>query len=340
MDLWRQKQKESFTNLDTLIDFLELDQHNRSLISKNHFPLLLPRRLAEKIAKNRLDDPIALQFIPQAAEAHNPPGYLLDPVHDRSFQKCSKLLHKYDGRALIVATGACAMHCRYCFRKNFDYGASTPDEIQEAIDYVKKTPSLHEVILSGGDPLSLSDRALSLILEELDAIPHVQIIRFHTRFPVGIPERITDSFIEILKKSSKQIVFIVHINHPKECDKDLFTALKKVGELNIPLLCQTVLLKGVNDDKKTLKELFLLLISHGVLPYYLHQLDRVTGSSHFEVVEEKGLALIEALRRELPGYAIPEYVLEIAGEPYKSPISVTTLKEPVITGGLAKRVAN
>lgn len=314
---WRQIQKDNFTKTKDLGKFLEID-----LSYSSSFPLNLPKRLASKIQKGTLDDPILKQFLPTEKEETPPPAFLEDPVCDTSFQKTPRLLHKYQGRALLVTTSACAMHCRYCFRQNYPYNSNT--DFSAELEIIQKDPSIHEIILSGGDPLSLSDETLKLLIENLSVIPHLKLLRFHTRFPVGIPERITDSFLEILETSPLQTIFVIHVNHPQELDKEIFAALKEVSRLGIPVLCQSVLLAGVNDDHDTLKTLFLNLAKHGIIPYYLHQLDRIKQGHHFEVSIEKGLALMEKLRKEIPGYALPKYVQEVPFETSKKEVRITS----------------
>ncbi|MBP7074235.1 MAG: KamA family radical SAM protein [Rhabdochlamydiaceae bacterium] len=322
---WRQIQKENFNKWKPLVDFLELDEENaREVLQKSSFPLNLPRRLAEKIDKNNLNDPILRQFVPLKDELIPSEGFCSDPVGDAPSQKTTKLLHKYTGRALLLCTSCCAMHCRFCFRQKFPY--DTEQKLfNEELEAIAQDCTLEEIILSGGDPLSLSDRALEELLQALSGINHVQRIRFHTRFPIGIPERIDDSLLRLLAGIKTQIIFIIHVNHPRELDEDVTASLKKIQRLGIPVLNQAVLLKGVNDNLLTLKTLFEGLINHGILPYYLHQLDRVQGTAHFEVEEETGLSLIEELRTCLPGYAIPGYVREIAGEPSKTPVKIDKL---------------
>lgn len=315
---WRQIQKENFTKLKELGKFLELD-----LSYSSSFPLNLPKRLAEKIEKGNIEDPILKEFLPIEEEEKAPPSFVDDPVCDTSFQKTHRLLQKYKGRALFITTSACAMHCRYCFRQNYPYDSNT--DFAKELELIQNDPSLHEVILSGGDPLSLSDATLKRLIGELGTILHLKFLRFHTRFPMGIPERITEDFLQILKDCPLQVVFVVHVNHPRELDYDVIAALKKVGALGIPLLCQAVLLSGVNDNVPTLKELFLSLASHGILPYYLHQFDKVKQAHHFEVPFTKGLDLMEALRKEVPGYALPKYVQEIPFEDSKVELQTATL---------------
>lgn len=325
MILWRQIQKENFTNWERLAMFLEMDQENRlQVLPLSQFPLNVPRRLAEKMEKNNLDDPIFRQFVPLQAEDRKVAGFCIDPVGDGNARKTSKLLHKYEGRALIVCTSSCAMHCRFCFRQNFPY-ETQKKMFEDELQAIAQDSSLEEIILSGGDPLSLSDLTLEDLLCDLSSIAHVKKIRFHTRFPIGIPERIDDSFLRVLSSAQGQVIFIIHVNHPKELDKAVLASLKNIQKLGIPVLNQAVLLQGINDDFLTLKSLFQTLTNHGILPYYLHQLDRVQGIAHFEVDEEVGMTLIEQLRTCLPGYAIPQYVREIAGMPSKSLVETQLL---------------
>lgn len=314
---WREIQRQNFTHWDKLTSFLELDlllSHTPS------FPLNLPLRLAKKIVKNTLDDPILLQFLPQEAETKKSPLFLIDPVNDRAFRKAPKLLHKYTGRALLICTSACAMHCRYCFRQHFDYETSDKAFRQE-LQILRDDPSITEIILSGGDPLSLSNAHLKGLIENLDAIPHLKRLRFHSRFPMGIPERIDAEFLNMLESIRLQTVFVIHSNHATEWDEDIFDALKKIQKLGIPVLCQTVLLKRINDTAQALHDLFSLLADHGIIPYYLHQLDPVEGAMHFEVSEEKGLELMKEISRSLSGYAVPRYVREIPGAASKTQIT-------------------
>lgn len=315
--IWRQIQKNNFFDLNLLADYLQLSSSHRALLwDKPRFSLNLPQRLAAKIEKNTIVDPIFRQFVPLKEEEREDTHFIADPVHDFQFCKSPKLLQKYEGRALVLTTSACAMHCRFCFRQNFDY--SIQPLFEEELAYIRSDSTLKEIILSGGDPLSLGDAQLSTLLGALSEIPHVNVIRFHTRFPVGIPERIDSSFLNVLQQCKKQITFILHANHPKELDSDVLAALKRIQMLGIPVLLQTVLLEGINDNLATLKELFETCISNGVIPYYLHALDQVKGTAHFEVSEEKGLSLIAQLTEMLPGYAIPRFVREIAGQKNKT----------------------
>lgn len=318
--MWRAIQRKNITSVTSLLSYLEMPEDLSLRIAKKRpFILNLPERLAAKIKKATLNDPILRQFVPLIEETENPLGFVSDPVCDVDFKKTSRLLQKYQGRALLVTTGACAMHCRYCFRQNYDYQVSSK-EFGEELRLIEEDSSLHEVILSGGDPLSLSNDRLRELLISIDAIPHIKKIRFHTRFPIGIPERIDEGFLQLLSEIKAQVWFVIHSNHPLELDADVCQALKKVRCLGIPVLNQSVLLKGVNDSVEVLKELCEKLVDNGIAPYYIHQLDRVAGTAHFEVEESRGKQLIIDLAAQLPGYAVPRYVREIPHEANKMPI--------------------
>jgi EF-P beta-lysylation protein EpmB len=317
--LWRTLLRKNFTRVELLADFLELNEAQRAhLIVRSDFPLQVPLRLAQKMAKGTLDDPLVKQFLPLSRELEAQADFVLDPVCDASFQKESKLLHKYEGRVLLVSTGACAMHCRYCFRQHFAYDPSKGFE--DELTTIEKDHSIHEVILSGGDPLSLSDEILGQILGRIAKFPHIRRIRFHTRFPIGIPERIDESFLSLIASLPQQVYFVIHCNHPRELDQEIFDRLRPLQRLGCIILNQAVLLKGVNDDALTLQELAERLVDQGILFYYLHQLDRVKGAAHFEVSEDRGRSLIAEIAKKLPGYAVPKYVREIAGESNKTPL--------------------
>lgn len=319
---WRLIQRTNFTQLEQLAQFLQLDASQvKQLENPSNFVMNVPRRLAEKMAKGTFNDPLFLQFIPLKKKDSPKESslFVLDPVGDSQFRKAPKLLHKYTGRALLVCTSACAMHCRYCFRQNFEYEVKEKGFEQE-LEMIAEDRSLKEIILSGGDPLSLSDQVLKNLLEKLSAIPHIKRIRFHSRFPIGIPERINESLISILKDCKVAIWFVAHINHVRELDDDVLMALSKLRKIGIPLLNQSVLLKGVNDDVNSQKELCEELVNNGILPYYLHQLDQVRGTESFKVEKEEGLRILDQLVKVLPGYAIPKYVQEICGEPSKTAV--------------------
>jgi EF-P beta-lysylation protein EpmB len=319
---WRQVLRTNFTNWKNLADFLELTEIQRKeILVKSSFILNLPLRLAQKIQKGKLEDPILKQFLPTMQEKVQTAGFVLDPVGDHAARRGSKLLHKYKGRALLVCTSACAMHCRYCFRQNFEYDVEDKTFVKE-IQLIQEDPSIKEVILSGGDPLSLSETILDPLIKNISKIPHVKRLRFHSRFPIGIPERIDDHFLNLIEKIPQQVWFVIHCNHTNELDEDIINSIQKLQSRRVVVANQSVLLKGVNDDVETLRTLCETLVNHGILPYYLHQLDKVQGAAHFEISEKEGLKLIDQLMECLPGYAVPKYVKEIAGHPGKTPIII------------------
>jgi EF-P beta-lysylation protein EpmB len=314
---WKEILRQSFTRVHHLADYLELNQEQRNqLILKPKFPIQVPLRLAQKMQKATLEDPIVLQFLPTKRELDFHPLFVSEPVCDGLFQETGKLLQKYQGRVLLVCTSACAMHCRYCFRQNYNYVKK--GAFEEELKWIAQDPSIHEVILSGGDPLSLSNESLVHLLEELAKIPHIKRIRFHTRFLIGIPERIDEDLLKAIEKIPQQVFFVIHCNHPKELDQEIFASLKSLQRVGCLIFNQAVLLKGINNDAKTLVQLCLELSNRGILPYYLHQLDRVQGASHFEVAEDEGKMLMQEIAKGLPGYALPRHVREIAGEPHKT----------------------
>ena len=317
LPLWRKIQRQNFTNLSQLADFLEWEKELfAQLLFRPRFPLNLPRRLAKKIQKNTLNDPILKQFVPLCEETRKVSAFSTDPIREREFRQDAKLLQKYNKRALLLLTSACAMNCRFCFRQNFPYETHRKDYEFE-LERIERTPSLNEIILSGGDPLSLSNEDLAFLLNSLNAITHIKRIRFHSRFPIGIPERIDDRFLSILSSLTKQVIFVLHVNHLKELDDDIYRALRALSKQGIPILTQTVLLRGINDSVSILEELFEGLANHGIIPYYLHQLDRIQGAAHFEVPVIKGKKLISTLRSRLSGYALPGYVQEVPGHTSK-----------------------
>jgi len=242
-----------------------------------------------------------------------------EAVGDNSARSAPGLLHKYEGRALVISTGACAVHCRYCFRRHYPY----QDEPRRMADWgpaliaIAADESLHEVILSGGDPLMLTDTRLTELCDRIGDIPHVRRLRVHTRLPIVLPERVTNDLVDLLLNGRPTPIVVIHSNHPHELAGACGDALRRLVRSGITVLNQAVLLRGVNDSVDALSALCEGLVDLGVMPYYLHQLDRVAGTAHFEVPEETGRALIEELRRRLPGYAVPKYVREVAGEGYK-----------------------
>lgn len=286
------------------------------------FPVLVPQSYLARMRPGDPLDPLLRQVLPSSDESTPAPGFLPDAVGDESARKAPGLLHKYQGRALLVATGACAVHCRYCFRRHYPYQQEPRrlDDWKPAFEMLSADDSIHEVLLSGGDPLMLTDARLGALIERLEQIPHLRRLRIHSRLPIVLPDRVTDELLQLLAESRLTTVMVVHANHPQEIQADCAEALRSLVRSGIPTLNQAVLLRGINDDEGVLANLCERLIDLGVMPYYLHQLDRVAGAAHFEVPIERGTELIAALRRRLPGYAVPRYVAEIAGEPHKTPL--------------------
>ncbi len=286
------------------------------------FPLLVPREFVARMQPGNLNDPLLRQILPTAEELAPTDGFQADPVGDNAAEVIPGLLQKYAGRALLVTTGACAVHCRYCFRREFQYERvpKSPNAWQPAIDYIAQDSSLSEILLSGGDPLMLADSSLSWLVDQLNRLPHIQRLRIHTRVPVMIPQRICDELLSWIRRARMQVIFVTHINHAQEIDDNLRQAIDQLRTAGVLLLNQSVLLRGINDTVAELKTLSERLVAMGVLPYYLHQLDRVRGAAHFEVPVSEGRDLIAQLRALVPGYCVPKYVAEIAGEVSKRPL--------------------
>lgn len=286
------------------------------------FPLFVPRGFIARMRPSDVNDPLLRQVLPISDEMASVPGFVADPVDDGAATRQAGLLQKYHGRVLLVATGTCAVHCRYCFRRHFPYDENPRSltEWQCAFDEIEGDASISEVILSGGDPLTLVDTTLTAMVERLSEIRHLRRLRIHTRLPIVIPERVTDELVDILRETWLTPVVVMHANHANELDQHVAAAIARLADAGVVLLNQAVLLAGVNDSAEALAALNERLIELRVLPYYLHQLDRVAGAAHFEVPVARGLKIIEELRALLPGYAVPRYVQERPGEVSKSDV--------------------
>lgn len=286
------------------------------------FPLRVPRGFVARMRRGDPRDPLLLQVLPTGAELRPVAGFTADPVGDLASREATGLLHKYAGRALLIATGACAVHCRYCFRRHFPYGEETASsrDWREALERLREDPSLSEVILSGGDPLSLSDRRLRQLTDELRTIPHIRRLRIHTRYPVVLPERVDEGLLQWLASLPIQCVVVIHANHAREIDAEVRRACLALGSAGATVLNQSVLLAGVNDSVDALADLSEALFDMRVLPYYLHVLDRVQGAAHFDVSEDTALALHAGLLERLPGYLVPRLVREVPGAASKTAV--------------------
>jgi len=286
------------------------------------FALRVPRGFVARMRRNDPFDPLLLQVLPQLAEHDQAEGFTLDAVGDMASKAGHGVLHKYDGRALLIASGSCAINCRYCFRRHFPYGEeiAAASQWHEALAHVKADPSIRELILSGGDPLALATHKLEELIRSLADLPHIIRLRIHSRLPVVLPERVDDAFIGWLTAVPLQKVVVLHANHANELDASVDAACARLRAAGATVLNQSVLLRGINNDADTLAELSERLFAAGVLPYYLHQLDRVQGAAHFEVDDKRALALMEALRARLPGYLVPRLVREVGGDASKRPL--------------------
>lgn len=293
-----------------------------AIASTEQFSVMVPESYLQRMTVGDPHDPLLRQVLPLADELHEAPGFTLDPVDDHSVRIAPGLLKKYSGRALMVLTGACAIHCRYCFRRHYPYSSEPRrlDEWEPALQALAEDTTISEVLLSGGDPLMVPDLRLKQLIQRLEQIPHIKRLRIHSRLPIVLPNRVCPELIDLLTESRLTPIMVVHANHPNEIQHDCSNALRTLVRSGITTLNQSVLLRGVNDSVEVLQDLSERLIDLGVIPYYLHQLDRVQGAAHFEADEQQGRALIEELRKRLPGYAVPRYVRETAGWPNKLPI--------------------
>lgn len=319
---WQSELRELVRDPQELLKLAGIPSANRPLAQAalTAFPLKVPLSYLQRMHSNDPDDPLLRQVLPLAEEDISSPGYSTDPLGEIARTTVPGLLHKYDGRVLLVTTSVCAIHCRYCFRRHYPYSDNNAAQQNwgAALDYIRGDNTIHEVILSGGDPLSLSDDKLQLLIQKLELIPHLRWLRIHTRIPVVLPSRITDSLLQIITGNRFKQTVVIHANHPQEIEADVIGVLQALHRAGIQLLNQSVLLRGVNDDALILAELSERLYANHVLPYYLHMLDPVAGAAHFEVADTVATAIMEQLRASLPGYLVPRLVREIEGVPYKA----------------------
>jgi len=286
----------------------------------------VPKEFIDRIKKGDPDDPLLKQILPVKDEEFEVDGFTTDPLAEMDTQVVPGLLHKYHGRALLIVTGTCAIHCRYCFRRHFPYTESNPakDNWQQALDHIKNDPSISEIILSGGDPLTLPDHRLLDLIQKLSDISHLQRLRIHSRLPIILPDRVNEHMIKWLTNTRLKSVLVVHTNHGNELDKNVATAMQRLHDINIPVFNQSVLLKGINDSAEILADLSERLFDIGIIPYYLHMLDPVAGAAHFKVDEASARSIMLKLYKTLPGYLVPRLVREIAGAQYKIPVEMAT----------------
>lgn len=313
---WRAALRNAFKVPSELLDFLELNAEHRAALGpcENAFAQLVPRGFAGRMRKGDPGDPLLRQVLPLAREKETVPGFSADPLAEIEVSH-QGIVRKYAGRALVITTAACPVHCRYCFRRHFPYADQTAVryEWRDTVASLAEDSRIAEVILSGGDPLTLSNRRLSLLIDQLDRIEHLDTLRIHTRFPVVLPERVDAGLLELLAATRLKTVLVMHCNHAQEIDESVDGAIAKLRRVGMTVLNQSVLLGGVNDDADTLVALSRRLFAAGALPYYLHELDRVAGAAHFEVETSRALELIDSIRNQLPGYLVPRLVRETPG---------------------------
>lgn len=318
---WRQIYRESAISAADLLRSLGLTVDAADLAEADAgFPLRVPAPFRARMRYGDPNDPLLRQVLPRVEETQRVAGFELDAVGDLSSRGGAGLLHKYHGRVLLIATGSCAIHCRYCFRRHFPYGEELAAKQQwsQTIDYLREHPDVTEVILSGGDPLALSTSKLFELTEQLASLGSVRRIRIHTRLPVVLPQRVDAELLAWLAALPWPVTMVLHINHAQEIDSEVGQVCARLRQAGVHLLNQAVLLRAVNDRVEALLELSEALWSAGVLPYYLHLLDRVQGAAHFEVPETEARRLYAELRRQLPGYLVPRLARETAGEPHKT----------------------
>jgi EF-P beta-lysylation protein EpmB len=320
---WLYELKKSYTRPEDLLSALQLDAsaYADDIKARQLFSMRVPRPFVQQMNIGDPNDPLLRQVLPLVDEFRVEPGFHKDPLEEQS-SPANGLLHKYHGRVLLILQGGCAINCRYCFRRHFPYDELTISQrqIDDTLDYIKQNPEVNEVILSGGDPLMAKDERLHKLVRELEALPQLTRLRIHSRLPVVIPSRLTDGLLTSLTQSRLQVVLVIHANHANEISNDLSAALKKWHNAGIHVLNQSVLLKGVNDSSEALCRLSETLFRANVLPYYLHQLDKVEGASHFEVSDDKAQQLWLDMTRQLPGFLVPKLVREQARKPSKTAI--------------------
>ena len=321
---WQSQLSDAITSVDELLDVLKLDSLQAQIYAPKHFELRVPRAFVAKMTIGDANDPLLKQVLPDKQEQIAVTGYINDPLAENEHNPIKGLLHKYQSRVLLTITGACAIHCRYCFRQHFDYQTNIPTANTQAdiVSYITKHLDINEVILSGGDPLSVSNRRLFGWLDTLESIEQLTTIRLHTRLPIVIPERLDNELLDRLANSRCQIVMVIHCNHANEIDTLTAEYLQRARAARITLLNQAVLLRGINDTVDGQIKLNQRLFAAGVLPYYLHVLDKVAGAAHFDCDERLAIDLYWSLLALLPGYLLPKLVRELPDRPFKVPIDI------------------
>lgn len=317
---WRDQLRTAVRDPAELLDLLGLPHADEPRTPR--FPMLVPHAFIRRMRPGDRRDPLLLQVLPERSELEPAPGFSDDPVGDLGSRAGRGILHKYHGRVLLVATGACAVHCRYCFRQAFPYSSehASGDQWEAALTHIRADTSIEEVILSGGDPLMLPTARLQQLTDLLQEIPHIRRLRIHTRLPIILPDRVDEALLGWVDALPWPVALVVHANHANEFDQAVSDALLRLRMRRVHVLNQAVLLAGVNDSTAALAELMRRSFEAGALPYYLHMLDPVSGAQRFETDEHRARKMVDDLRRLLSGFLVPRLVREVAGEPYKLPI--------------------
>ncbi|RCU43823.1 EF-P beta-lysylation protein EpmB [Corallincola holothuriorum] len=322
---WQQELAKAITDPAVLLTMLEIDQtaFADGFAARKQFPMRVPQPFIDRMVKGDPNDPLLRQVLPLSDELITSNGYVSDPLGEHDTQ-APGLMHKYQSRVLLILRGGCAVNCRYCFRRHFPYGDNSPSkqEWQQSFDYIAAHPEINEVLLSGGDPLMANDQQLDWLLTQLEQIPHLRRVRIHTRLPVVIPSRITDALVSRLASSRLKALMVLHINHANEIDNALQRAAQKLKQAGIWLLNQSVLLQQVNDSADALCALSERLFEADIQPYYLHLMDKVAQAEHFDLPLARVQALNKAMMQRLPGFLVPKFVREIAGQQSKTPIDL------------------
>lgn len=323
---WLTQLADVVTSPDELLHLLNVDADANLLAgrdAKRLFALRVPRAFIARMEPGNPNDPLLRQVLTSQEEFVNAPGFSTDPLEEQH-SVVPGLLHKYSNRALLLVKGGCAVNCRYCFRRHFPYAENQGNKRnwQQALEYISAHPQLDEIIFSGGDPLMAKDHELDWLLTQLESIPHIKRLRIHSRLPIVIPARITDTLVARIAASSLQVLLVNHVNHANEIDAAFRASMKKLRMAGVTLLNQSVLLRGVNDNANTLADLSNALFDAGVMPYYLHVLDKVQGAAHFMVSDEEARAIVRELLTLVSGYLVPKLAREIGGEPSKTPLDL------------------
>lgn len=319
---WQKQLAQAIRDPKELLDYVGVDADSIGYSQKSiiQFPVRVPHVFANRIMKKDPNDPILRQIFPYIDEENECEGFVHDPLDEANVQPVNGLLHKYKNRVLSITTGACAIHCRYCFRRHFPYQDSSTngEHVVQSLKYIEKDNTISEVILSGGDPLTLSDHRLFNLCRSLSSISHVERIRIHTRIPIVLPDRLTGELLEKITQTGKTMIFVLHINHANEIDEAVIKNIKLLKQFNIMILNQSVLLKGVNDNVQSLIALSERLVENQVTPYYLHMLDPVAGATHYNVNDVHAKKLIETMQASVSGYLVPKLVKEEKNRPGKT----------------------